>query len=66
MDNTNEKIAHVSARFTELATKGNVDAAIEYYESEAVNFNDCFSPVISDEKNLQAPPMNELYKGIKD
>ena len=66
MDNTNEKIAHVSARFTELVTKGNVDAAIEYYESEAVNFNDCFSPVKSDEKNLQAPPMNELYKGIKD
>lgn len=66
MDNTNERIAYVAAHFTELAAKGNVDAAIEYYESEAVNFNDCFSPVQSEEKNLLTPPMNELYKGIKD
>ena len=57
-------IKRVAERFTSLAREGKTDEAIEYYEHNAV-FDD-EETALPHGAGLRTPPMNELYKGIKD
>lgn len=61
----NEKAMSIGERFTRLACEGKTDEATEYYESEA-RFTDEEVLARSDTADLHTPPMNELYKGIKE
>ena len=65
MENATEKVKRVAGRFTSLASDGKIEDAVAYYEREAV-FCDCPSPLQASEKGLRTPPMNELFKGVKD
>ena len=61
----NEKAKLIGSRFTLLAREGKIDEATEYYECEA-NFTDDECIQRSSAGDLRTPPMNELYKGIKE
>ena len=60
-----DRIERIAERFTAIAREGEVEKAVDYFECEAVF--DCGErrrPAETDE--LRVPPMNELYKGLKD
>ena len=61
----NEKALSIGESFTALAREGKIDEATEYYEREAHFVDDERIPR-SSESDLRTPPMNELYKGIKE
>ena len=61
----NERITTAAATFSDLARSGKTDEAVEYYFSNAAF--DGVSPVLRHETDgLHTPPMNELYKGVKE
>ena len=61
----NEKAKRIGSRFTLFAREGRINEAIEYYESEA-RFSDDEGLPCSEGAELRTPPMNELYKGVKE
>ncbi|MBQ9557004.1 MAG: hypothetical protein IJU94_00170 [Clostridia bacterium] len=60
-----EKAKRVGERFTSLVREGKIENAVAFFEREAV-FGDNESAVRPEIRNPRTPPMNELYKGIKD
>jgi len=61
----NEKALSIGERFTLLAREGKIEYATEYYAREARFADDEVLPC-SESADLRTPPMNELYKGIKE
>ena len=62
--NHTDEIKRVAERFTALAREGKTDEAIGYYGRNAV-FDD-EEAALPHGAGLRTPPMNELYKGLKD
>ena len=60
-----DKAKRISERFTALASEGKIESAVAFFESEAI-FDDNESVLRPETSNPCTPPMNELYKGIKD
>ena len=60
-----DKAKRIAGRFTAIAREGGIEKAVEYYEREAV-FDDIEIPAPTESRERRTPPMNELYKGLKD
>ena len=59
------KAKRIAERFTTFASQGDVAEAVEFFVTEA-EFDGRCDRARSEAHNMRTPPMNELFKGIKD